>query len=75
MKNSAIRLLVITMLVLLLLILMSVLNFSFGILLSITCLGQVLLIITVYNILKDPYSTGKTFDDLYEDHPIDKDVN
>lgn len=35
-----------------------------------TCLGQVLVVIMVYKVLKDNYTTDKTFDDFYEDRPI-----
>ena len=35
-----------------------------------TCIGQVFLLIMVYKVLKNNYSTTKTFDDFYEDHPI-----
>jgi bacteriorhodopsin len=34
------------------------------------CLGQLFVIIMVYRVLKDNYTTNKTFDDFYEDHPI-----
>ncbi len=32
--------------------------------------GQVWWLFTVYKVLTDDYSTDKTFDDWYEDHPI-----
>lgn len=35
-----------------------------------TCLGQVFLVVMVYKVLKDNYTTDKTFEDFYEDHPI-----
>jgi uncharacterized membrane protein len=35
-----------------------------------TCLGQILVVVMVYKVLKDDYTTDKTFDDFYEDHPI-----
>jgi uncharacterized membrane protein len=37
-----------------------------------TCLGQVLVIVMVYKVLRDNYTTTKTFEDFYEDHPISK---
>lgn len=36
-------------------------------------LGQASLILMVYKILKDKYTTSKTFEDFYEDRPISKD--
>lgn len=38
----------------------------------ITCIGEVLVVFMVYKVLRDNYSTKKTFDDFYEDHPISK---
>lgn len=35
-----------------------------------TCLGQVLVVLMVYKVLKDNYTTDKTFEDFYEDRPI-----
>lgn len=35
-----------------------------------TCLGQVFVVIMVYKVLSDNYTTEKTFEDFYEDHPI-----
>lgn len=32
--------------------------------------GQAWWLFTVYKVLTDDYSTDKTFDDWYEDHPI-----
>lgn len=37
-----------------------------------TCLGQVLVIVMAYKVLRDKYHTDKTFEDFYEDHPIGK---
>lgn len=35
-----------------------------------TCLGQILVIVMVYKVLRDKYTTTKTFKDFYEDRPI-----
>lgn len=43
------------------------LNFTF----YLTCIGQIFLLIMVYKVLKCDYSMTQTFDDFYEDHPID----
>ena len=37
-----------------------------------TLMGQISLLVMVYKILTDDYSTEKTFDDWYEDRPIEK---
>ncbi|WP_029035799.1 hypothetical protein [Salinimicrobium terrae] len=34
--------------------------------------GQAWWLFTIYKVLTDKYSTDKTFDDWYEDHPIEK---
>lgn len=38
----------------------------------VTVLGQVLVVVMAYKVLRDKYVTDKTFDDFYEDHPIGK---
>lgn len=38
-----------------------------------TCIGQVLIVLMVFRVLKDDYKTEKTFDDFYEDRPIRQD--
>ena len=45
-------------------------NMPFNWVFYLTCLGQVFVIIMVYKVLRDHYTTEKTFDDFYEDHPI-----
>lgn len=35
-----------------------------------TVLGQALVVIKVYKVLKDNYETDKTFENFYEDKPI-----
>jgi hypothetical protein len=70
MKKIAIPLLWATTLILLVTVLFSVMNFPFGWIFSLTIAGQTLLIITVYKVLTDPYTTKKTFEDFYEDYPV-----
>jgi Ca2+/Na+ antiporter len=70
MKNTAIRLLLATTFVLVVLTIMAQLNFLFSLIFFLTVFGQVLLIYTVYKVLTDKYTTDKTFDDWYEDHPM-----
>jgi threonine/homoserine/homoserine lactone efflux protein len=74
MKSSAIKLIVAITLLLVVLTIMAEFNFSFSLIFFLTLFGQVLLIYTVYKVLTDKYTTDKTFDDWYEDHPMsDKD--
>ena len=72
MKISAISWLAITTCVLLTVTIFSTMNLSFSWVFYLTVLGQVLLVYTVYKVLRDPYITDKTFDDFYEDYPIGK---
>ncbi len=74
MKNSAIKLILAISLLLVVLTIMAEFNFSFSLIFFLTLFGQVLLLYTVYKVLTDKYTTDKTFDDWYEDHPMsDKD--
>lgn len=68
MKISATTYLIITTAVLVLVTILVFLNAEFPIVFYLTCIGQILLAITVYNILTDNYTTEKTFKDWYEDH-------
>jgi hypothetical protein len=54
---------------------MSSLNFPFNWVFFVTMAGQALLIWMVYKVLTDNYKTDKTFDDFYEDAPIDHKAN
>jgi hypothetical protein len=45
-------------------------DFPFGWVFYLTVLGQALLIFSVFKVLRDSYTTDKTFKDFYEDHPI-----
>ena len=72
MRISAMALLAITTLILLTVVIFSSLNLSFSWVFSLTVIGQVLLVYTVIRVLKDNYTTDKTFEDYYEDHPIGK---
>ena len=56
MKNTAMFWVIATTVILVLLSVMVSLNFPFN---------------CVYRVLTDAYDTEKTFDDFYEDHPID----
>ncbi|MBT8261245.1 MAG: hypothetical protein KJO05_00375 [Bacteroidia bacterium] len=70
MKISAMFLLVLTSFILLTVVLFSAMNLPFGWVFLLTTFGQVMLVVTVYKVLRDNYTTDKTFEDFYEDHPI-----
>jgi hypothetical protein len=72
MKLTGIFYLIVTTVILLSLVVMAYYNLPFSIIFYLTVGGQLLLIFTVYKILTDDYSTDKTFDDWYEDHPMGK---
>nr|WP_026452428.1 hypothetical protein [Aequorivita capsosiphonis] len=73
MKINAMTYLVITSVILVTVAIFASLNFSISWVFYLTVLGEALLIVTVYKVLHDDYTTDKTFDDFYEDHPIDRD--
>ncbi len=70
MKFSVITYLIITTIILVVVILLAAYNVPFYIVFFTTLLGIALLIFSVIKVLTDNYSTEKTFDDFYEDHPI-----
>ena len=70
MKNTGFILLALTTFILVLLAVFSALNFPFPLIYFMMCAGQILLIFSVYKILTDKYTTTKTFEDFYEDHPF-----
>jgi hypothetical protein len=49
---------------------MSAMGLSFFWVFFVMFIGQMLLVLTVYKVLCDNYSTSKTFKDLYEDYPL-----
>jgi TRAP-type C4-dicarboxylate transport system permease small subunit len=59
-----------TTLVLVTVTIMATMNFPFNWVFYTTVLGQALVIFMVYKVLRDKYTTTKTFEDFYEDHPI-----
>jgi len=70
MKLSAIGYLVITTFILVTVTTFTALDFPFGWIFYLTVLGQILLVFSVIKVLKDQYTTDKTFDDFYEDFPM-----
>ena len=63
---------VLTTFMLVILTIMVAMDLPFNWVFYMTCLGQVLVVVMVYKVLKDDYTTDKTFEDFYEDHPIRK---
>lgn len=47
-------------------------NVSYPIVFYTVLAGQAFWLFTVYKVLTDNYTTEKTFDDWYEDHPMDQ---
>ncbi len=72
MKNVGFILLGATTLVLLAVVIFVVMGFSYGLVIPLICFGQLLLFFSVYKILREDYTTNKTFDDFYEDYPINR---
>lgn len=70
MKISAITYIVLSTLILLTVAIFAALELPFNLVFLATAFGQFFLIFSVLRVLKDEYSTQKTFDDFYEDHPI-----
>lgn len=69
MKISAMTWLAITTLLLITTVIFSTMNLDFSWVFYASCLGQVVLVFTVYKVLTDSYTTEKTFKDFYEDRP------
>ncbi len=70
MKNSPYLYIAITTLLLCTITIMSALNLPFNWVFYLTVIGQSFIVIMVYKVLTDNYSTEKTFEYFYEDHPI-----
>lgn len=66
MKNHGILFLVLTTFILVLVAIFSALNFPFPLVFYLVCFGQLLLIITVYKVLRDDYKPKSTFEEFYE---------
>lgn len=72
MKQSAYIYIIIGTLLLIGVTIMSTMDFAFKWVFYASLVGQAFVILMVYKVLKDAYTTDKTFDDFYEDHPIGK---
>ena len=72
MHFSAITYLVVTTFVLITVAIFAAMDFPFSWIFYLTVFGQAFLVFSVFKILKDNYTTTKTFEDFYEDYPIGK---
>ncbi|MDH7911733.1 hypothetical protein [Winogradskyella sp. SYSU M77433] len=70
MKTSPILYVIITTLLLITITIMSAMDLPFNWVFYITVVGQVSIVLMVYKVLTDNYSTNKTFAHFYEDRPI-----
>jgi TRAP-type C4-dicarboxylate transport system permease small subunit len=69
MKIPAMYYLAFTTFILVTVTIFATMNISFSWVFYLTLIGQALLVFTVYKVLRDDYTTTKTFDDFYEDRP------
>lgn len=72
MKIPALFYVAITTLLLVTITIMVAMNLPFNIIFWLNCVGQILVVVMVYKVLRDNYTTDKTFEDFYEDRPIGK---
>ncbi|MBK5214340.1 MAG: hypothetical protein JJE55_11845 [Flavobacteriaceae bacterium] len=72
MNLSAITYLVITTFVLVTVAIFAAMGFPVNLVFYIIVFGQALLVFSVFKVLTDPYTTNKTFEDFYEDYPIER---
>lgn len=72
MRQNAHIYVIISSLILALIAVMVFYNVSYPIVFYTVLFGQAFWIFTVYKVLTDDYTTEKTFDDWYEDHPMNQ---
>lgn len=72
MKINAIAYLAATTVILVTVAIFAAMDFPFSWIFYLTGIGEILLIVSVYKILHDHYTTNKTFEDFYEDNPVGK---
>jgi hypothetical protein len=73
MKNSVMFFVALTTMLLVMVTILAALEVSIGWIFWSTCFGQFMVAVMVYKVLKDDYSTNKTFNDFYEDNPTAND--
>lgn len=69
MKISAMQWVTITTLLLITVTIFATMNLAFGLVFYLTVLGQISVVVMVYKVLRDDYTTDKTFKDFYKDRP------
>lgn len=72
MKNTAMFMVSFTTAFLMVLTALAFTKIGFSWMFFLTVIGQVMVVIMVYKVLRDIYTTDKTFEDFYEDNPIGK---
>ena len=70
MKTSPFLYIAITTLLLITITIMCAMDVSFTWVFYLTVIGQIFVVVMVYKVLRDEYSTDKTFEDFYEDRPV-----
>ncbi|MEM9142578.1 MAG: hypothetical protein AAGA86_06290 [Bacteroidota bacterium] len=70
MKNPGMFWVALTTFLLITVTLMVAMDFPFNWVFYLTVLGQILIVYMVYKVLTDDYTTDKTFQHFYEDHPM-----
>ncbi|GAL66088.1 hypothetical protein [Jejuia pallidilutea] len=70
MKIPVVFYVALTTFLLVMLTVMVSLNMAFTWVFYTMCLGQAFVLVMVYKVLKDKYTTDKTFENYYEDRPI-----
>ncbi|WP_138434987.1 hypothetical protein [Winogradskyella algicola] len=71
MKQSPFIYIAITTILLITITIMCAMDFPFNWVFYLTVIGQILVVVMVYKVLTDNYSTDKTFEHFYEDRPIE----
>ena len=71
MKTSPFIYITITTLLLITITIMCAMDFPFNWEFYLTVIGQILVVVMVYKVLTDNYTTDKTFEHFYEDRPIE----
>ncbi|MDP5081553.1 MAG: hypothetical protein NWP87_02775 [Winogradskyella sp.] len=70
MKTSPFLYVTISTLLLITITIMCALDVAFTWVFYLTVIGQISVVVMVYNVLRDNYTTDKTFEHFYEDHPV-----
>ncbi|MDN3494112.1 hypothetical protein [Winogradskyella bathintestinalis] len=70
-QSSIFPYIIITTFLLITTAIMVTMNFSLNWVFVVAIIGEIGLVLMVFKILKEKYTTDKTFKDFYEDHPIE----